>query len=109
MIHSDAKGRIWIAVSNHSTGTVELQLNVPIGSVVALSEREGTLCEESEIDLQVSQLKSSYPSCLSNIYFDEWSRYKATNPLNFIWCTAVMNCESPAVFLSPQMRLSGSD
>ena len=51
MIHSDAKGRIWIAVSNHSTGTVELQVNVPIGSVVSLSEREGTLCEESEIDL----------------------------------------------------------
>ena len=47
-------------VSNHSTGTVELQPNVPIGSMVALSERKGTLCEEFEIDLQVSQLKSAY-------------------------------------------------
>ena len=40
VIHSDAKGRIWIPVSSHYTGTVELQPNVPIGSVVALSERE---------------------------------------------------------------------
>ena len=38
VIHSDAKGQIWIPVSNHSTGTVELQPNVPIGNVVALSE-----------------------------------------------------------------------
>ena len=68
MIHSDAKGRIWIAVSNHSTGTVELQLNVPIGSVVAPSEREGTLCEESEIDLQVSQLKSAYGASIYATY-----------------------------------------
>ena len=38
VIHSDAKGRIWIPVSNHSIWTVELQPNVPIGNVVALSE-----------------------------------------------------------------------
>ena len=43
---------------------VELQLNVPIWSVVALSEREGTLCEESEIDLQVSQLKNAYAASI---------------------------------------------
>ena len=53
MIHSDAEGQIWIPVSNHSTGTVELQPNVPIGIVVALSEREGTLCEESEMSSRV--------------------------------------------------------
>ena len=51
VIHSDAKGRILIHVSNHSTGTVELPLNVAIGSVVALSEKEGTLCEESEVGM----------------------------------------------------------
>ena len=48
-----------IPVSNRSTGTVELPPNVAIGSVVALSEKEGTLCEESEVDIQVSQLKSA--------------------------------------------------
>ena len=53
-----------IPVSSHSTGTVELQPKVSIGSV-ALSEREGTLCEESEIDLQVSQLEST---CAVSIY-----------------------------------------
>ena len=47
VIHSDAKGRIWIPVSNHSTGTIELQPNAPIGSVVALSEREKVLCAKS--------------------------------------------------------------
>ena len=39
------------------------------------------------------------------VFFDKRPRYKATNPLNFIWCTAVMNYESLAVFLSPQMTL----
>ena len=57
-----------IPVSNHSTGTVELQLNVPIGSVVALSERERTLCEESEIGPQVSQLKSAYAASIYATY-----------------------------------------
>ena len=71
VIHSDAKGRIWIPVSNHSSGTVELQPNVPIGSVVALSEREGTLCEESEIDLQVSQLNSAYAASITYSESDE--------------------------------------
>lgn len=51
VIHSDAKGRILMPVSNRSTGTVELPPNVAIGSVVALSEREGTLCEESEVGM----------------------------------------------------------
>ena len=42
LVHSDAKGQILIPVSNCSTGTVELPLNVAIGGVVALSEKEGT-------------------------------------------------------------------
>ena len=45
VIHPVPKGRIWIPVSNHATGVVELQMNIPFGSVVALLEREGTLCE----------------------------------------------------------------
>jgi len=64
VIHSDAKGRILIPVGNHSTGTVELPPNVAIGSVVALSEKEGTLCEESEVDMWILQLKSA---CAANI------------------------------------------
>ena len=88
MIHSDAKGRIWIPVSNHSTGTVELQPNVPIGSVVALSEREGTLCEESGVDLQVSQLESAYAASIYATYSesDEQRKRKLTSMLQIPQC-----------------------
>ena len=78
----------YLHVSNHSTGTVELQPNVSIGSAVALSEREGTLCEESEIDLQVSQLKSAYAASIHATYSesDEQQKRKLKSMLQIPQC-----------------------
>ena len=88
VIHSDAKGQILIPVSNRSTGTVELPPNVAIGSVVALSEKDGTLCEESEVDMQVSQLKSASAAniCAIHSESDEQRKRKLASMLQIPKC-----------------------
>ena len=59
VVRPDSQGRIWITISNCTTGTVVLQPEVPIGSVVMLMEKDNDLCEESETDLWVTQPSGS--------------------------------------------------
>ena len=79
----------YLLAINHSTGTVELQPNIPIGSVVALSEREDTLFEESEIDLQVSQLESAYAGSIYATYSESDERKKLTSMLQIPQCNLI--------------------
>ena len=65
VVFPDPQGRIWIPVSNCTTGTVALRPEVPIGSVTMLRETDGDLCEESGTDLHVTQTNCG---CTASVY-----------------------------------------
>jgi len=65
VVFPDPQGRVWIPVSNCTTGTVVLRPEVPIGSVTMLRETDGDFCEESGTDLHVTQTDCG---CTASVY-----------------------------------------
>jgi len=65
VVFPDPQGRIWIPVSNCTTGTVALRPEVPTGSVTMLRETDGDSCEESGTDLHVTQTDCG---CTASVY-----------------------------------------